>query len=87
MVGKKTMLELLKLFAGNTLQFPSMNELNRYAKEVNIFFRLHRLKDNEHRRALAVRDLADEYMIDETVINKVYLKVAKIVSDSTGAKL
>jgi hypothetical protein len=85
-VGKERMLELLKLFAGNTLQFPSLNELSRYAKEVNIFFRIHKVRHNEHHRAAVVRDLADEYMVEENMINRIYQKVARIVSDSTGAK-
>jgi hypothetical protein len=84
-VGEEKMSELLKLFAGNTLQFPTLDELNRYAKEVNIYFRLQRIT-NEHRRANAVKELAGEYMVDESTVRRIYHKVARIVSDSLGVK-
>jgi hypothetical protein len=84
-VGEEKMAELLKLFAGNTIQFPSVDELSKYAKEVNIYFRLQTIH-NEHRRSNAVKELAGEYMIDESTVRRIYHKLAGIVSESLGVK-
>lgn len=78
-VGREKMMELLQLFAGITIKFPTIQEIERYSKEVTIFFRVHR--STKEQRASVVKDLADYYLVTEDAINLVYNKVKHLVEE------
>jgi hypothetical protein len=84
-VGKDKMLELLQLFAGIQFTFPSTSEIERYAKEVTIFFRVYRA--TEKKRTSVVRDLADYYMVDEDTIELAYKKISRLIEHDLQLKL
>lgn len=76
-VGEDKMMELLELFAGVKFQFPSMDELKKHAKEVTVFFRVHKARPAH--RGKVVKELAEEYFITDDMINIIYKKMAKLV--------
>ena len=78
-VGSDKMMELLQLFAGLEFKFPPMAELQMYAKEVNVFFRIN--KANKGQRSRVVKDLVDEYYVDEDMINYIYKKMKRVLQD------
>jgi hypothetical protein len=84
-VGREQMLSLLQMFAGLQIQFPSTSELERYAKEVSIFFRVHRAKPAQ--RSAIVKDLADVYLVDEDTVNAIYQKIRKLVEQDLQLRL
>jgi len=84
-VGKDQMMDLLQMFAGMKMQFPTMEELQRYAKEVSIFFRLEKVKP-QHRPSV-VKDLSDEYFLEEDMINIIYKKIGKLVVNDLQIKM
>lgn len=84
-VGKEKMLEVLQLFAGMQIKFPTMDEIKRYAKEVTIFFRINKV--SEKQRASVVKDLADEYIVDEDTINLIYQQMSHLLKDELLLRL
>jgi len=78
-VGKDKMMELLQLFSGLQISFPTMSELNLHAKEVNIFFRMHRATKAQQSRV--VKDLTEEYYIDEDTVHYIYKKLKYLLED------
>ena len=84
-VGREKMVELLQLFAGMQFKFPATSEIEKYAKEVTIFFRVHRAMPKQ--RASVVKDLADEYFVDEDTINLAYRKIAHLIKQDLQLKL
>lgn len=78
-VGRDKMMELLQLFAGIEFKFPTMSEIEMHAKEVNVFFRIH--KANKGQRSRVVKELVDEYYVDDDMINYIYKKMKRILQD------
>lgn len=84
-VGEDKMMEMLQLFAGMKFQFPTIKDLERHAKDVNIFFRLHRTPAK--RRPAVMKDLAHEYFVEEDDIQYLFKKMQKLVLQELHIKL
>lgn len=84
-VGPEKMMELLQLFAGMQFKFPTTEEIERHAKEVTIFFRVHSASPQQ--RAAVIKDLADTYFVDEDTINLAYRKIASLIEQDLQLRL
>lgn len=84
-VGQEKMMELLQLFSGMQFKFPETSEIERYAKEVTIFFRVHRA--TAKRRSIVIKDLADQYFVDEDTIRLAHHKISRLLEHDLQLKL
>ena len=84
-VGQDKMMQLLQLFAGMKFQFPKTTELAKYAKEVTIFFRIRNSPKNQQHAV--IRDIAEEYFIEECMIRVIYKKISQLVEQDLQIKL
>jgi hypothetical protein len=83
-VGEELMTRLLDVFAGATIEFPSIKRLERYSREVCIYDRLN--KTSKVSRSTVVNNLSDEYEIDNDTVWMIYHKIASLVEKSFGVK-
>lgn len=84
-VGEDKMMELLELFSGMQIKFPTIEEIRKHAKEVTVFFRLQKARPAH--RATVVKQLAEEYFVEEDMINIIYKKMVKLVQQDLQVKL
>lgn len=81
-LGREKMIEVMDIFAGSSISFPSAATLKKYARELSIYLRLKNV--GPQRKKDMTKDLADEYMLDEQTIQDSYRKVEKIVEGDLG---
>lgn len=76
-VGDETMGRLLQIFSGSTIQFPSMLELERLAKQITIYYRIRCAPKSQ--QASIVKLLSDEYLLDEHMVLRHYHSMVQLV--------
>lgn len=70
--GREATLRFLEIFAGSTLIVPRIDQLQKLARNVEIYFRLERAPDSQH--AEVVRILADDFEISRDQVRVIYAK-------------
>jgi hypothetical protein len=81
-LGKEKMVQLLDIFAGVTVKFPSEKVLERLAAEVSIYLRIKQA--SEKMRPEVIKDLATHHMLAEDVVRDIYTKTASVIEDQLG---
>ncbi len=84
-VGKEETIKLLDIFAGVKVEFPSVEDLKKFAAEVDVYMRMK--KASVKRRPSLVKDLADEYITSEDTIRNTYSRAAKVIEGDLGIEV
>lgn len=76
-LGKDKTFKLLDIFAGMTIKFPSLSEMERIAFEVKVYMKLSRV--SEDYRVSITQDLADEYDLTTESIRLIFDKTKRFI--------
>ena len=84
-LGQDQTIQLLDIFAGVTIKFPAEKVLERLAAEVTIYLRIKQA--SSRKRPEVIKDLADQYLLDEDIIRTIYDKTSAIIEDKLGMEV
>ena len=86
-LGRERTMQILEVFAGTTIKFPSIRRLKRLAAEVRIYLRVKNSSKNPRHRAVVIHDLADEYQMTEESIRTIYERTSKLIEGDLGMEV
>lgn len=83
--GKDSTIKFLELFAGMTVEVPSVKRLSSLARDTKVYTRVKNA--NPSHRATVIKSLAREFSTDEKRIRLIYDRTRTFLEGSLGFKL
>jgi len=84
-VGREKMSDLLSIFAGTTIKFPSEDDLRKTAFQVQTYVRIKSSPTSQ--KTSVIRDIADENMITVDTVENTFIRASRIIEDDLGVKI
>ena len=75
-LGEKVTTELLETFSGTQIAFPTVLEIQRISRDINIYLRLKNVKKDQD-KIRVIEDLASEYLVSNDIVKQGYDKMMK----------
>lgn len=86
-LGKEKTLQLMDIFSGTSVKFPSTQEIKSISTEVAIYVRLKRANTSTRRKNMLIDELSSEYSIHPDTVRNIYDRVSKVVEDDLQFKV
>ncbi len=82
--GREATINFLEIFSGCTLKVPSVQKLEKLARDVTVYTRIERAPGNQ--KSAIVKALATDYELTEDRIRSLYAKTKVKLEDELGFK-
>ena len=80
--GRDLTIKFLEVFAGSIIKVPSVKKLEDIGRNTTIYMKLARRKGQN--RKMLIKQLSEEYDMEEATIAHIYEDVRKILEDDFG---